>query len=117
MQPRICLQWAAAHQPRPQFDPNRPLRGFNPLPPPTIPPHQLIEALVENIQTSQFQGILIQVLELGLFVMMIMMPFKDNLLLTWALETWWGGKSSIILAWHDREMTISYDMMMGSLVV
>ena len=39
------------------------------------------------------------------------------LLLTWALETWWGGKSSIILAWHDREMTISYEMMMGSLVV
>ena len=33
MQPRICLQWAAAHQPRPQFDPNRPLRGFNPSPP------------------------------------------------------------------------------------
>ena len=69
----------------PQFDPNRPLRGFNPLPPPTIPPHQLIEALVEYIQTSQFQGILIQVLELGLFVIIIMMPFKDDLLLTWAL--------------------------------
>ena len=69
----------------PQFDPNRPLRGFNPLPPPTISPHQLIEALVEYIQTSQFQGILIQVLELGLFVIIIMMPFKDDLLLTWAL--------------------------------
>ena len=49
MQPRICLQWAAAHQPRPQFDPNRPLRGFNPSPPLTW---QLIEALVENLGLS-----------------------------------------------------------------
>ena len=33
----------------PQFDPNRPLRGFNPSPPLTW---QLIEALVENLGLS-----------------------------------------------------------------